>query len=161
MQSQVQGEPRRAERYLQQHLACVPDSLGRHGVALRLQRAAGQVAEAGLLDLARLAAKPEVARHFNPFLSVASVEQLRRGAIVWLEVRLFHGFLIFFLQLLNTNPAVLLHGGARLPPWLQLCVLEDRLGRLAQLVSAEEESAALPELLQVCALSVGFAHLFN
>lgn len=102
-----------AEAYLLIHLAALPAALGLPGAAFRMRRAAGLLPLPSKRDLLELVLPHcRGARALNPFLSDASVERLREGALLW----------------------------------LQLCVLEDKLTRLA---GGVEDAAELPLLVQV------------
>ncbi|KAG2451920.1 hypothetical protein HYH02_003695 [Chlamydomonas schloesseri] len=106
---------RELEAHLLQQLESVPTTVGCHGTAFRLPRTAAAVAEAGPLDLMRLAVRPELAADFNPFLSPEAAQELRRRVLTW----------------------------------LQLCVLEDRLGRTEALAAAHQAGDdCLPQLVQ-------------
>eukprot|EP00198_Chlamydomonas_reinhardtii_P008814 XP_001698151.1 predicted protein [Chlamydomonas reinhardtii] len=106
---------RNLEAHLLRQLALVPQSVGSRGVSLRLLRAAAAAAEAGPLDLMRVAVRPELVAEFNPFLSPEAAQELQRRVLTW----------------------------------LQLCVLEDRLGRVEALAAAREAGDdCLPQLVQ-------------
>ena len=98
----------------------MPQSVGSRGVSLRLLRAAAAAAEAGPLDLMRVAVRPELVAEFNPFLSPEAAQELQRRVLTW----------------------------------LQLCVLEDRLGRVEALAAAREAGDdCLPQLVQVSGMA--------
>ncbi|KAG2441624.1 hypothetical protein HXX76_003244 [Chlamydomonas incerta] len=106
---------RELEVHLLRQLELVPVTVGCHGTSLRLLRAAAAAAEAGPLDLMRLAVRPLLVCEFNPFLSPEAVQELQRRVLTW----------------------------------LQLCVLEDRLGRLEALAAAHGAGDdCLPQLVQ-------------
>jgi hypothetical protein len=76
-----------AQAYLVQGIASVPATVGCHGTAFRMRRAAGMQPSASLLDLLRAASLPPAhLRTFNPFLSEASCTNLHQGLLVWLQL---------------------------------------------------------------------------
>ncbi|KAG2441635.1 hypothetical protein HXX76_003254 [Chlamydomonas incerta] len=106
---------RELEAHLLQQLELVPVTVGCHGTSLRLLRVAAAAAEAGPLDLMRLAVRPQLVGEFNPFLSPEAAQELQRRVLTW----------------------------------LQLCVLEDRLGRVEALAVAHGAGDdCLPQLVQ-------------
>jgi hypothetical protein len=104
-----------AESYLLHHLNNIPPTIdsvqaeAAPAACFRLLRLANLTPLASPLDLLRLACKPDLLTHINPFMGEGLKQQLLQGVLIW----------------------------------LQLCVLEDRLGRLVQLAAAGPEMKSM------------------
>ncbi|MEW5319231.1 MAG: hypothetical protein WDW38_010396 [Sanguina aurantia] len=85
-QSQVKEARSRMQAQLLQAVAQIPRSVGRCGASFRMMQASATAPIPGLLDLTRVAWKPQLLKDFNPFLSDASCKNIHQGVLVWLQL---------------------------------------------------------------------------
>ncbi len=122
------------ELYIVRHTSYIPDSAGCHGAAFRLLRLSGVTPTAGPLDLLGLGASGSSnSGGAAGGAHTHALDQQQQRARLYAHL----------LQLDQLNPflsqAAREHLRGAVLLWLQLCVLEDRLGRLEELAGAGPE----------------------